>query len=95
LVVLRTGIEDRPRDGNDVGRQRATPNRIFRDELEQRRIPEVVAAFEQDTLADQRRMGIEVRPQAVNVTGIEEVDRASKDWILNSLMVRQRQIVSA
>ena len=62
--------------------------RVFWNELKQRRVLEVVAAFELDPLTDHVWMIHEVVAQAINVSVIDQVNRLTKVLIVNSLVVR-------
>jgi hypothetical protein len=68
-------------------------NRIFGDEFQQSWILKVVGAFENDVLMDEVRMLMQVRAQACDITGIEELDSKAKCWIFNALVMRQVQAI--
>src|ERR1700676_5115817 len=69
------------------------PNGILSDEFQQRWIPKVVPAFENDLLIHKSGMLIQVCSQTRHVTCIEELHRTAKCRIFNSLLVRQIQSI--
>ena len=68
---------------------------ILGNEFDQRWIAEIVPTFEENVLADQLRMRIQVRPQALDITRIEQVNRSPKRRVVDSFVMRQCQIVDA
>jgi hypothetical protein len=91
--LARPSIENDLGHLNDVRRQSAMTNRILSNEFQQRWIPKVVPAFENDVLMHKIRMLIQVRAQTNYVTCIEEFHGAAKWCIFNSLLVRQIQSI--
>ena len=91
--LARASIENDLGDLNDVRRQSAMANRILRDEFQQRWIPKVVPALENDVLMHKIRMLIQVRAQTSYVTCIEEFHGTTKCCIFNPLLVRQIQSI--
>jgi len=79
--------------GNDVGRKSAAANGILCDEFKQRRIAEIINAFESDALTSQMRMLIEVRLQTCYIPCIEKIDGTAKEGVLDSLMAWQVQSI--
>jgi hypothetical protein len=69
------------------------PNGILSDEFQQRWIPKVVPAFENDLLMHKSGMLIQVCTQTRHVTCIEELHGMAKCRIFNSLLVRQIQSI--
>ncbi len=71
------------------------PNGILSDEFQQRWIPKVVPAFENDLLIHKSGMLIQVCTQTRHVTCIEELHGTAKCRIFNSLLVRQASKASS
>jgi hypothetical protein len=80
-------------DLNDVRRQRAVANRVFRNEFQQGGIDEIVFAGEENALMRELGMMGEVVPQARGVAGIEEFHGATKGGIGNPFLMRQLQAI--
>ena len=66
-------------------------NRILRDKLQQRWIPKVIPAFEDDVLMHKLRMLIQLRAQNTYIACIQKFYRTTKCCIFNPLLVRQIQ----
>ncbi len=86
-IRLRTGVEERARDLDDVRRHRLVPDRILGDELEQRRLPEVIAALEHDAFVHEVRMEREMSAQAVEIAVVGENHGRAKRFVLDAVDV--------
>ncbi len=91
--LIHTGIENGLGDLNDVFWKRAMPNRILGDKFQQRGILKVIAAFENDALADQIRMFVQVGAQAFGIAGVQKLHGTAKCGVFDSLVVGQIQVV--
>src|SRR5580658_8693771 len=90
---IQAGVENHLGYGDDVFRHAAAADRVFRDEFEQRRIAEVVATLEDNSLTRQLRVQPEVSMQASLIASVHEVDRAPENGVLNALVMGQVQPV--
>jgi hypothetical protein len=87
------GVENNAGDFDDVGRERAVANGIFRDKFEEGGIAEVVAAFEEDTLLGEMRMLMQMRTKSWGVAGIEQIDSAAKRFVFDALLMGQIEAI--
>ena len=60
------------------------PDRVFGDELEQRRLPEVIAALEHDAFVHEVRMAREMSAQSVEIAVVGENHGRAKLRVLDA-----------
>jgi hypothetical protein len=87
-----TGIQDDLRHLDDIGRQSSAANRILGDELEQRRVPEVVAAFERDVLRYEIGVSFQMGVQAFSRTAVKKLDSSPKNPVPDALMGKAERL---
>jgi hypothetical protein len=73
----------------------SVPDRILRNELEQRGISKIVAAVERYALAHNARVHAEVASQPIDVCVVDQFQRQSEDRIIDAFMLRQINIAGA
>jgi hypothetical protein len=81
------GIENGMSHLDDVGREAVVAHRILRNELQKRRLAEVVAPIEHHPLVNQAGMTVEMAAQALHVTVIEKVDGSTKSNVPDALVM--------
>ena len=91
--LFRARIQHNLCDGQDVLRQPAVSNRILCDELQQRWIAKVVAAFKRHVLARKFGMLLEVGAQTGLVARINEVNGVAEDGVFDPFVMRQVQSI--
>ena len=64
-------------------------HRVLGNELQQRRIPEVVTAFEQDPLTDETRMVHQMDAQTIRIAIVKQVYRTAERRVFNPLVLRK------
>jgi hypothetical protein len=73
---------------DNVERQSASANWIFRSKFQQRWIPKIVSAFEFDMLMHQIWMFLKVSAQVWDISLIEKIHGTTKGGVFNSFVVR-------
>lgn len=92
-VVLCARVQNHLGNFHDIRGQFPVPNRILRYKFQQRRILKVVAACKNHTLVHEVRMRDQVSPKSPQVSGVQQIDGASKRRVLNALLEWKTQVV--
>ena len=87
------GVENDLCDFDDVGRHGSAADGIFGDELNERRIVEVVPALKRDVLVYEFGMQLEPGAETLRVAGVDQIDGVTEDGVLDAFVMRQVEAV--